>query len=262
MAVTDTLSRDVHRESAAGPKPLLELVNVSLTYPVLSVNARSIRHVLLNTMTGGKMLRDARDVVHVQALDGVSLRLHEGDRLGIVGHNGSGKTTLLKVIAGIYEPSAGLVLASGTISSMIDLGTGIDTDATGVENIKLVGRLRGFSEKVIKSQIEEIATFADLGSFIDLPVRTYSAGMMMRLLFSISTCFSPEILVLDEWLGAGDAGFIKKAEARMDQFVSSSKLLVIATHNHHLLRRVCNKILHLEGGKVVFFGDVNDWDGA
>jgi lipopolysaccharide transport system ATP-binding protein len=205
------------------------------------------------------MLKDGHDVIHVQALDSVSIKLFEGDRLGIIGHNGSGKTTLLKVIAGIYEPTGGTVMASGEISSMIDLGCGMDPEATGVENIKLVGRIRGFSEQKIKQQIEEIISFADLGPFIDLPVKTYSAGMQMRLLFAIGTCFVPEILILDEWLGAGDAGFVAKAEARMEDFVTGSKLLIIASHNHDLIRRRCNKICVMSGGKVEFFGSTKEY---
>lgn len=240
---------------------LLDLRGVSLIYPVFSINQRTIRHSLISAVTGGKMLRDSHDTVHVQALDNINLTLHEGDRLGIIGHNGSGKTTLLKVIAGVYEPSSGVVMASGEISSMIDLGCGMDAEATGVENIQLIGRVRGFSEKKIKEQIEEIIAFADLGPFIDLPIKTYSAGMTMRLLFAIGTCFVPEILVLDEWLGAGDAGFVAKAEARMEQFVSDSKLLVIATHNHEMIKRRCNKICALNSGKIEFFGSVEDYFG-
>jgi len=239
--------------------PLLELHGVGLVYPVFTVKQQSIRHVLFSAVTGGKMLKDSGNTVHVQALDNVNIKLFEGDRLGLIGHNGSGKTTLLKVIAGIYEPTAGHVLASGEISSMIDIACGMDLEATGVENIKLVGRIRGFSERKIKDQIEEIIAFADLGPFIDLPIKTYSAGMQMRLLFAIGTCFVPEILILDEWLGAGDAGFVSKAESRMESFVQDSKLLIIASHNHDLIKRRCNKLCVMSSGKVEFFGPTEEY---
>lgn len=241
------------------PHPLLKLEGVGLTYPVFTVAAQSIRHVLLNAITGGTLLKDSAGVVRVRALHDINLTLHEGDRLGIVGHNGSGKTTLLKVIAGIYEPTIGKVLSAGPVSSMIDLGTGIDTEATGIENIKIMSRLRGLDSKLIARKLQEIVTFADLGPFIDLPLRTYSAGMSMRLLFAISTAFNPDILVLDEWLGAGDAAFIKKAEARMEEFVSHSKLLVIASHNADLIKRRCNKVLELEAGTIKYCGTLTDY---
>lgn len=238
---------------------LLKLEGVGLTYPVFTVAAQSIRHVLLNAITGGTLLKDSSGVVHVQALQDISFTLFEGDRLGVVGHNGSGKTTLLKVIAGIYEPTKGKVLAAGSVSSMIDLGTGVDAEATGIENIQIMSRLRGFDKKTIAAKLKEIVDFADLGPFIDLPLRTYSAGMSMRLLFAISTAFNPEILVLDEWLGAGDAAFVRKAEARMEQFVSHSKLLVIASHNLDLIKRRCNKVLVLEAGRIKYFGSLADY---
>lgn len=240
-------------------KILMKLENVSLVYPVLTVQSQSIRHTLINKVTGGKMMKDTSNIVHVRALDKLDFELFEGDRLGIIGHNGSGKTTLLKVLAGIFEPTSGNVLAAGNISSMIDLGTGIDLDATGYENIKMLGRLRGLNDKEIDLQVEDIVNFADLGSFIDLPIRTYSSGMTMRLLFSISTSFSPEIIVLDEWLGAGDVEFVAKAEERMEQFVSNSKLLVLASHNHDMIQRRCNKILVLERGSTKFFGSPAEW---
>lgn len=234
---------------------LLELNSVSLVFPVLAVKQQSIRHTMLNAVTGGRVLKNSSNDIHVQALENINLKLFEGDRLGIIGHNGSGKTTLLKVIAGIYEPTTGYVAARGEISSMIDIGSGMDMEASGVENIKLVGRIRGFSEERIRQQIEEIVTFADLGPFIDIPVKTYSAGMVMRLLFAIGTCFTPEILILDEWLGAGDAGFVEKAEARMEQFVADSKLLIIASHNLEMIQRRCNKVCAMESGQIKFFGD-------
>ena len=238
---------------------LLRLTDVGLIYPVFSVNARSLRHLVLSALTGGHVLKDSRDVVYVSALQNISLELNQGDRLGIYGHNGSGKTTLLKVISGIYHPTSGSVQAFGKISSMIDMTSGLDVDATGVENIKLIGVLRGLNKAAIKEKVEEVSAFADLGAFLDLPVRTYSAGMTARLLFAVATSFDPEILVLDEWIGAGDANFLEKAERRMEEFVQKSKLLILATHSTDLIKRRCNKLLVLSGGKIAYFGDTQQY---
>ena len=241
------------------PKILLSARNVRLIYPIYTIQASSLRNTMLNLATGGRVLRDAGNVVHVQALDGVSFDLYEGDRLGLYGHNGSGKTTMLKVLAGIYEPTQGQIVAHGRVSSMIEMGHGMDPEATGIENIKIMGRYRGFNGREIKAKIEEITEFADLGPFINLPVRTYSAGMTMRLLFATGTCFDPDILILDEWLGAGDASFMEKAKQRMDTFVDRSRMLVLASHSQDLLTRVCNKLCVLEAGRMVYFGDPKEY---
>ncbi|KQZ29863.1 ABC transporter ATP-binding protein [Caulobacter sp. Root1472] len=237
------------------PEPILSARQLRLIYPVFSLRARSLRNAVIASATGGRLLQDARNVVHVQALDGVSFDLEEGDRMAIYGHNGSGKTTLLKVLAGIYEPTSGDLRVRGRVSSMIDIGHGMDTEATGIENIRIMSQFRGFSRKQIDEKIPEIVDFAELGNFIHLPVKTYSTGMVVRLMFAVSTCFEPEILILDEWLGAGDAGFMNKAAARMDQFVSRSRLVVVATHSTELIKRVCNKICVLDGGKIKYFGE-------
>jgi lipopolysaccharide transport system ATP-binding protein len=195
----------------------------------------------------------------VNALDGVSFELEDGDRLGIFGHNGSGKTTLLKVLAGIYEPTYGSITIRGKVSSMIDIGHGMDSEATGLENIRIMSQFRGFSQREITERIPEITEFAGLGNFIHLPVKTYSTGMVVRLMFSVSTCFEPEVLILDEWMGAGDAGFMEKAAARMDSFVDRARLVVVATHSTALIKRVCNKICVLETGKLKYFGPPNPY---
>ena len=241
--------------SAQGGAPLMSVRNVRLVYPLFTLRARSLRNTVIAAATGGRLLRDSRDVVHVQALDGVSFDLQQGDRLGIYGHNGSGKTTLLKVLAGIYEPTSGEVSVQGKISSMIDIGHGSDSEATGIENIRLILQFRGFSQKEITRRIPEIVEFSELGNFIHLPVKAYSSGMLVRLMFATATCFEPEVLVLDEWLAAGDASFGMKAAARMDEFVDQARLVVVATHSTELIKRVCNKLCVLEAGKVTYFGE-------
>lgn len=239
---------------------IIGLYGVELSYPIYSIRAHSLRNTLANLAVGGRLLKDGQDIIHVKALDGISLTLEEGDRMGIIGHNGAGKTTLLKVIAGIYEPDRGLVDVVGNISSMIDIGLGLDNSLTGRENILTMGRMRGFTTRHTLAKIPGIIEFSELGQYIDLPIKTYSAGMAARLVFAVATSLEPDVLLLDEWIGAGDAGFHEKAKSRMDGILEKSRVLVLATHNTGLVQAVCNKLIVLDGGRQVFFGDVEDWD--
>lgn len=238
---------------------VLELHNVSLEYPIYSIRAQSLRNSVMNLAVGGRLLKDGHDVIHVKALDNITFKLAVGDRLGIIGHNGSGKTTLLKVLAGVYEPTRGSIEIRGRVSSMVDIGLGADDHLTGRENIINMARLRGFTTKQILAQIPEIVDFSDLGQFIDLPMKTYSAGMKSRLVFAVATCFEPDILLLDEWIGAGDASFFDKAREKMDQILMNSRMMVLATHNFQLVKDVCNKLLVLDSGSQVYFGDTEGY---
>jgi ABC-type polysaccharide/polyol phosphate transport system ATPase subunit len=238
---------------------IIELNGVSLDYPIYSVKAQSLRNTVMNLAVGGKLLKDGRDVVHVKALENINFKLEEGDRLGIMGHNGAGKTTLLKVLAGVYEPSRGNVTVNGRVSSMVDINFGVDSNLTGVENIINMARRRGYTTKQITARIPEIVEFSELGNFIDLPFKTYSAGMCARLIFAVATSFEPDILMLDEWIGAGDASFFHKAEAKMSGMLEKSRVLVLATHSQALVKKVCNKLLVLNAGTQVYFGDVSGW---
>lgn len=229
--------------------------NVHLNLPVLGYNARSIRRVLLNVSTGGRILRDAHDKIVVSALNGVSFKLEEGDRLGLLGHNGAGKSSLLRVLAGIYEPSNGRVSVDGRISSLLDPALGLDPEATGKENINLLARYRGASPKAVADAYPKIEEMCELGGFLDLPVKTYSAGMMARLMFSVAVSFQPDILLMDEWLVVGDAEFVKKAERIMNDFVARARVLVMATHSENIVSAVCNKAMVLEHGRAIDFGD-------
>lgn len=233
---------------------LIKADYLSLVYPVYSIRAQSLRSTVINMAVGGRLMRNAQDVIQVSALDKVSFTVNEGDRLGVMGHNGSGKTTLLKVLAGVYEPTSGRLDIHGRISSMIDISFGLDTEATGIENIVRMGRLRGMTGKQIKAKLDEIVDFSEIGSFVSLPMKTYSAGMQMRLVFSVATSFEPEILLLDEWLGAGDIGFLEKAKARMNSLVEKSRALVLASHSIDLIGAVCNKLLVMNSGQVEYFG--------
>lgn len=239
---------------------IVELQSVDLTYPIYSIKAQSLRNAIANLAVGGKLLKDGHDVIHVSALRNISFTLESGDRLGLIGHNGAGKTTLLKVLAGVYEPDRGTVSVNGRISSMIDVSLGLDHELTGRENLINMGRIRGFTTKQILEKTPEIIEFTDLGQYIDLPMKTYSAGMMTRLIFGVATSLDPEILLMDEWIGAGDKLFFDKATARLNDILTRSRVIVLASHNYALIRGMCNKVLVLNGGSQVYFGDIDGWD--
>jgi ABC-type polysaccharide/polyol phosphate transport system ATPase subunit len=186
----------------------------------------------------------------VTALDGVSFELKAGDRLGLVGPNGAGKTTLLKVLCGIYEPTGGTLEIEGKVDALFNINLGFRPEATGRRNIVLRGLINGWSPEEIEGRMEEIIEFSELGEFIDMPFKTYSQGMAARLGFSIATSFSPEILLMDEWIGAGDAAFQAKAKRRMDEMAESAGIIVLASHNQDLIKKTCNRVLELEKSTV------------
>ena len=233
------------------------LENISVHFPIFSSSTRSLKRKILQMGSSGNIRTDSGAVM-VQALSGVSLQFSDGDRVGLCGQNGSGKTTLLRVIAGIYEPTEGRASCEGHITPLFDPTLGMELEASGFENIFFRGLLMGLRPANIRAKIEEIAEFTELGSYLSMPVRMYSSGMMLRLAFSISTCFTPEILLLDEWIGVGDSHFMKKAERRMRQFVDKSNILVLASHSQELIRRVCNKAVLLDQGKVIAVAPPDD----
>jgi ABC-type polysaccharide/polyol phosphate transport system ATPase subunit len=194
--------------------------------------------------------------MHVDALTQISLHLQSGDRLGLIGHNGAGKSTLLRILAGIYEPSVGKVNINGSIGAMLDITLGMDPEATGYENIRIRGMILGLSKSEIEQIIPDIEEFTEMGSFLSMPVKTYSSGMTVRLAFAISTAIAPDILLMDEAIGAGDAHFMEKAQKRLENFVHQSEILVLASHSNAAIRQFCNKALWLEHGRVHMFDDV------
>ena len=238
----------------------LSLNGVTLDYQIYSVRAQSLRTAVFNMAIGGKLYRGQSDITVVRALENISFSVEEGDRLALVGHNGSGKTSLLKVIAGVYEPAKGVVTSRGSLTSMIAHASGLDIESTGLQNIRKIGQMRLIPDKVIDSRVDSIVDFSGLGDFIKLPVKTYSAGMMARLMFSCATEFEADILVLDEWLSAGDHAFVQKAGDRMMEFVQKAKIVILGTHDHNLVRRVCNRVLELDAGRVAFLGPTEAWD--
>ncbi|KCZ87590.1 ABC transporter ATP-binding protein [Hyphomonas johnsonii] len=190
----------------------------------------------------------------IRALEDISFSLRQGDRLAIVGRNGSGKTTLLQVLAGILSPVSGQLTTTGRVTSLININLGIQPEATGHRNITLRGLAAGYSHKAIEAKRAEIMEFSELGEFLDLPLEAYSSGMRMRLTFSIATAFEPEILILDEWLSAGDVSFKKKATGRMREFVSKAGILVLASHSRKLIQDNCDTAIWLDNGRIREFG--------
>ncbi len=229
--------------------------NVSVDFPIYNANSRSFKSHLIKVATGGQLNTDQQGRVLVRALEGLSFTLHDGDRVGIVGHNGAGKSTLLRLLSGVYFPSAGSVNISGEVGSLIDISLGIDHEATGRENIFIRGSLLGLSKAVINQHIDEIIEFSDLGGFVDMPVRTYSSGMHLRLAFAVSTIVHPEILLMDEWLSVGDERFKHKAMERLSELVSKTNILVIASHSKEQILKTCNRVIWLEHGKIRMDGD-------
>lgn len=229
---------------------LISLKNVSVSFPIYGAGSASLKKTLASSVTGGRFGKET-GVNVVQALSDINLELRSGDRLGLVGHNGAGKSTLLRALAGVYEPSAGEFVRQGTVASLIDPALGIEPDASGVENIMLRGLVMGLSKRQIDDLTPSICEFSGLGEYVNMPVRTYSTGMLMRLAFSISTSVEADILLMDEWLSVGDADFTAKAEQRMKDVVAKSGILVLASHSPELIAKECNRVIHLEHGRIV-----------
>lgn len=229
----------------------IEAKGVRISFPIMNSSHRSLKKVLLNATTGGRVASDSRNHVIVTAVDGVSFRINPGERVALVGHNGSGKTTLLRSLAGVYTPVAGELNVQGSISSLLDVGLGMDHEATGEENIFLRGTMMGLSRAKIESLFDDIASFAELGEFLKVPVRTYSSGMQLRLAFSISTSVRADIILMDEWLSVGDSNFSKKATQRLNELVEQSAILVIATHSSDLVAKLCTREIHMAHGTII-----------
>lgn len=225
--------------------------NLCVEFAIFGANSRSVKNRILSRATGGLVMTSARDIVSVRAIDGLDLEIREGDRVGITGHNGAGKTTLLRVICGIYKPSAGAITLEGRVGALLDSTAGMDFEATGIENIYLRGYMLGMSRAEIASKIEEIADFTELGEFLELPVRTYSAGMFTRLAFAVSTAVDSDILLIDEGIGAGDASFQHKVHERIEGLFKRTPIVVLASHSEALIQQFCNRRLTMEHGKLV-----------
>lgn len=234
----------------------IRLRDVHVEIPIYNTSARSLKKQLVRATTGGRIQSD-HGITVVRALNGVSLDLKDGDRLGLVGHNGAGKTTLLRVLAGVYEPTQGTVAVQGGVMPLLDVGMGIDMEATGLDNIRLRGTLLGIEPRRLEAVVQQITDFTELGDYLEMPVRTYSSGMVLRLAFGISTCVTPDVLLMDEYFGVGDASFMQKAERRVSELISKAGIMVFASHSGELLRRLCNKAIWLHAGEQKASGEVD-----
>ena len=239
-------------------KAYLITESASLNFPLYSADRRSIKSLLRGAIPGARIGLRGDGEVSVEALRNINLNLEGGDRLALVGPNGAGKTTLLKLLAGIYYPTFGEIRRSGSVTTLFNIGLGLDMNATGIENIYLANYLHGMSRSHIKTFVEDVIEFSDLGQFIYMPVRTYSSGMLTRLAFAIATAFSPDILLIDEIFGTGDAKFVSKSSIRMENLMKKARILVFASHNNSLIKKLCNKALLIREGKEVALGGVDE----
>jgi lipopolysaccharide transport system ATP-binding protein len=227
----------------------LLIENVSLDFPLYHGNARSLKKTVLNSVSG-RMANDSRARVSVQALRDISFHLKAGDRLGLVGGNGAGKTTLLRILAGIYEPQSGHLRIEGSLNALLDPNLGMNLELSGRENITLRGLYHGLNPAEIRKLADDVAAFADLGDFLDLPVRIYSSGMVVRLGFALATAIRPQVLLMDEWFLAGDANFLEKARARLEDMVRGAEILVLSTHMPSVIHEWCSRVIWLDHGRI------------
>jgi ABC-type polysaccharide/polyol phosphate transport system ATPase subunit len=239
-------------------KTRLTLDRVGVEFPIYQTSARSLKRTALQTLVGGVIgASDGSGCTVIQALHDVSIDLRPGDRVALMGHNGAGKTTLLRVLADIYQPTSGTFSGTGKRAALFDLQVGVDEEATGYECIQLRGLMLGIDRGVIQRKAAEIAAFSELGDYLNLPMRTYSSGMLMRLFFSIATCVEADIVLMDEWISVGDEHFVEKANKRLHALIDRANILVIASHNRSLVNSLCNRGILLEGGRVARDGPLD-----
>ncbi|MGH3724768.1 MAG: galactan export ABC transporter ATP-binding subunit Wzt/RfbE [Mycobacterium sp.] len=226
-------------------------------FPIFDAKSRSLKKAFLGK-AGGAIGRNASNVVVIEALRDITLSLKEGDRVGLVGHNGAGKSTLLRLLSGIYEPTRGSSYVQGRVAPVFDLGVGMDPEISGYENIIIRGMFLGQTRKQMQAKVDEIADFTELGEYLSMPLRTYSTGMRVRLAMGVVTSIDPEILLLDEGIGAVDAEFMKKARIRLQQLVERSGMLVFASHSNEFLARLCNTAMWIDHGTIKMSGGIED----
>lgn len=226
-------------------------------FPIFDAKSRSLKKAFLGK-AGGAIGRNSSDVVVVEALRDINLSLKEGDRVGLVGHNGAGKSTLLRLLSGIYEPSRGSARIRGRVAPVFDLGVGMDPEISGYENIIIRGLFLGQTRKQMLAKIDEIADFTELGEYLSMPLRTYSTGMRVRLAMGVVTSIDPEILLLDEGIGAVDAEFMKKARTRLQSLVARSGILVFASHSNEFLAQLCDTAMWVDHGQIRLHGGIEE----
>ena len=234
----------------------IDVWNASVDFPIFDAKTRSLKKAVLGKV-GGKIGTEQK-VPIIEALHDISLSLAEGDRVGLVGHNGAGKSTLLRLLAGIYEPTRGSSRIVGKIAPVFDLGVGMDPEISGLENIMIRGLFLGMSRKQMEKRVDDIAEFTELGDYLQMPLRTYSTGMRVRLALGVVTSIDPEILLLDEGIGAVDAEFLAKARGRLNELVARSGILVFASHSDEFLTDLCDTGLWMDHGTIREYGPLQD----
>lgn len=235
----------------------IDTYDACVDFPIFDAKSRSLKKAMLST-AGGAIGRNDSNTVVVEALKDINLHLREGDRVGLVGHNGAGKSTLLRLLSGIYEPTRGSADVRGRVAPVFDLGVGMDPEVTGYENIIIRGLFLGQSRKQMRAKIDEIAEFTELGEYLSMPLRTYSSGMRVRLALGVVTSIEPEILLLDEGIGAVDAAFMAKARVRLQELVERAGILVFASHSNDFLAQLCTTALWVDHGQIRQTGLVDE----
>lgn len=226
----------------------ISIENLTVEFAIFGTTARSLKNKILSQATGGRLVAGAHDIVTVRAIENLSLEIKDGDRIGLVGHNGAGKTTLLRVLAGIYKPTGGTITIDGRVRALLDIYAGTEPESTGIENIYLRGLMMGMKRREITAKVDEIAEFTELGDFLALPMRTYSAGMLARLAFAVSTAVHNDILLIDESISAGDAAFQKKARQRIESLFDRTPIVILASHSEELVSEFCNRRVQMDHG--------------
>ncbi len=235
----------------------IDTYNACVDFPIFDAKTRSLKHTFLGA-AGGAIGRNESNTVMVEALKNINLHLQDGDRVGLVGHNGAGKSTLLRLLSGIYEPTRGSAVVRGRVAPVFDLGVGMDPEISGYENIIIRGLFLGQTRKAINRKMDEIAEFSELGDYLAMPLRTYSTGMRIRLALGVVTSIDPEILLLDEGIGAVDAAFMAKARSRLVEMVKRSGILVFASHSNEFLAQLCDSALWIDHGEIRKAGPVDE----
>lgn len=238
----------------------IELERVNVDFPLFSSRSRGLLNTLLGKAQGhrGRIEDVGGGTIAVRALREITLSLKDGDRVGLIGRNGAGKSTMLRVLSSVYEPTSGVIRSVGNISSLIDLMLGMDPEASGYEFIATRCVVMGISARDAKALVPDIEDFTELGDYLHLPVRTYSSGMMLRLAFAVSTAIAPDILLMDEMIGVGDAQFIDKARMRLEAMMSKVRILVLASHSDPILKTFCHQGIWLNEGQIRMQGNIED----
>jgi homopolymeric O-antigen transport system ATP-binding protein len=241
----------------AVPPVSIDTCDAWVEFPIFDAKSRSLKKTFLGK-AGGTIGRNPSNVLVIEALRNISLSLSMGDRVGLVGHNGAGKSTLLRLLSGIYEPTRGSATVRGKVAPVFDLGVGMDPEISGYENIIIRGLFLGETRKTMMSKVDEIAEFTELGEYLSMPLRTYSTGMRVRLAMGVVTSIDPEILLLDEGIGAVDSEFLKKAQTRLQKLVERSGILVFASHSNEFLARLCKTAIWIDHGEIRMMGGIEE----